>query len=162
MEQLLARLARSGASATVAPPAETAGPEGEEDSCFATGRRWLQPHVLRPSRMAHENVDWKEILHKQGDSAAAMSGCLTVGVESGNCEELVEGEGEAVEAQELAGTCEGHLLSTADNSQRRKTVSRIPESLAEACDGRGSPQSGTELAQDYGADSPPHLEVEAI
>lgn len=124
MEQFLARLARSGA--TVAPPAETAGPE-VEDSCFGTGLSWLQLHVLRPSRMAHENVGQKEILHKQGGSAAAMSGCQMLWVESGNWEGLAEAEGEAVEAQELAGTCERRLLSTADDSQRRKTVSHTQE-----------------------------------
>jgi hypothetical protein len=80
-EQFLARLARSGAK--VAPQAEAAGQEGE-DSWFGEALCWLQLHVMRPSRMPPENFDGKGILHREGGSAVAMSGCLTVWVESHN------------------------------------------------------------------------------
>jgi hypothetical protein len=158
-EPFHARLARSGAK--VALQAEAAGRE-VEDSCFGEALSWLRLHVLRPSRATPESFDWKEILHKQGGSAVAMPGCLTVWVESDNLGELAEVEGEAVEAQELAGTGARRLLSTADDSRSREAVSHTQEEVAEACDGQGSRQSGTELAQNYGADAPPHLGVGAI
>lgn len=52
------------------------------------------------------------------------------------------------------------LLSTADDSRRTEAVSRTQEEVVvEACDGQGSRESVTELAQDYGADAPLHLGV---
>lgn len=57
------------------------------------------------------------------------------------------------------------LLSTADDSRRTEAVSRTQEEVVvvvEACDGQGSRESVTELAQDYGADAPLHLGVGAM
>lgn len=95
-ERFHARLARSGTK--VALQAEAVGRE-VEDSCFEEALSWVRSHVLRLSRTMPEEFDWREILRKQGGSAVAMSGCLTVWVESGNSGELAEVEGEAVEAQ---------------------------------------------------------------